>query len=68
MNEDEEICCNCNGSGEGMYDGSRCSSCKGSGVETDRDTAYENACEKADYDYDQARERQYDLEWESRNV
>ena len=32
--EDEPgICTNCNGSGEGMYDGSRCSSCSGKGVE-----------------------------------
>jgi hypothetical protein len=26
-------CSVCNGSGEGMYDGTRCRSCKGSGVE-----------------------------------
>lgn len=25
------ICSDCNGSGEGMYDGSRCSTCRGSG-------------------------------------
>lgn len=25
------LCSNCNGSGEGMYDGSRCSSCGGKG-------------------------------------
>ena len=25
------LCANCNGSGEGMYDGSRCSSCNGKG-------------------------------------
>lgn len=33
--EDEEAgyCTSCNGSGEGMYDGSRCSSCGGSGME-----------------------------------
>jgi len=32
--EDEEVICNhCNGSGEGMYDGSRCGHCGGSGVE-----------------------------------
>jgi hypothetical protein len=29
---EEGYCPNCSGSGEGMYDGSRCSSCKGSGV------------------------------------
>jgi len=31
--EDEVLCSHCNGSGEGMYDGTRCTSCKGSGVE-----------------------------------
>jgi RecJ-like exonuclease len=31
--EDEDYTCNqCNGSGEGQYDGSRCYKCKGSGV------------------------------------
>ncbi len=30
--EDAPICGNCNGSGEGMYDGTRCYSCGGSGV------------------------------------
>ena len=29
----DEICPDCNGSGEGSYDGSTCRSCKGSGVE-----------------------------------
>jgi DnaJ-class molecular chaperone len=28
----EKICYMCSGSGEGMYDGSRCRNCKGSGV------------------------------------
>ena len=32
--EDESICPTCNGSGEGMYDGSRCGHCGGSGVES----------------------------------
>ena len=33
--DDEELlCAQCNGSGEGMYDGSRCGSCRGSGVES----------------------------------
>lgn len=33
--EDDEdpICHYCNGSGEGMYDGSRCGFCKGTGIE-----------------------------------
>lgn len=29
--DEPEICATCNGSGEGMYDGTRCSSCGGSG-------------------------------------
>jgi len=36
MNEDDtedEICSWCSGSGEGMYDGSTCHKCHGSGVE-----------------------------------
>lgn len=31
------ICYWCDGSGEGLYDGSRCTKCKGSGVESDND-------------------------------
>ena len=27
----DELCRNCSGSGEGMYDGSTCSACRGSG-------------------------------------
>lgn len=31
--EDEDnTCCTCQGTGEGMYDGASCSSCRGSGV------------------------------------
>jgi DnaJ-class molecular chaperone len=32
VQEEDENCNHCNGSGEGMYDGSTCSMCKGSGV------------------------------------
>ena len=32
--EDQPICGKCNGSGEGMHDGSRCGRCGGSGVES----------------------------------
>jgi hypothetical protein len=31
--DEEPLCSACNGTGEGQYDGSRCYSCKGSGVE-----------------------------------
>ena len=33
--DDEQICIQCNGSGEGMHDGTRCGHCHGSGVERD---------------------------------
>ena len=56
--DDEEICAQCNGSGEGMYDGSICSSCKGSGaasnltqedIEDAKADAYNDAKEDDDY-------------------
>ena len=31
--DEEPICVSCDGSGEGQYDGTRCSSCRGSGVD-----------------------------------
>ena len=31
--EDKPTCSHCNGSGEGMHDGTKCKSCKGLGVE-----------------------------------
>lgn len=31
--DEDEICSGCNGSGEGMHDGSSCYKCHGSGVE-----------------------------------
>jgi DnaJ-class molecular chaperone len=31
--DEDEICSWCSGSGEGMYDGSTCNKCHGSGVE-----------------------------------
>ena len=37
MFADKVICNNCNGSGEGMYDGSVCQSCKGMGEVSERD-------------------------------
>jgi DnaJ-class molecular chaperone len=41
--DEDEICSWCSGSGEGMYDGSTCQKCKGSGVEPvekDEDDCY----------------------------
>lgn len=35
----EDICPDCNGSGEGMYDGTKCRKCRGRGVlETEDET------------------------------
>lgn len=31
--DEELICVDCNGSGEGQYDGTKCSACGGKGVE-----------------------------------
>jgi len=33
LKPEQETCPHCNGSGEGMHDGTTCSFCKGSGVE-----------------------------------
>lgn len=32
IDEADDICPNCNGSGEGMYEGQRCWQCKGKGT------------------------------------
>jgi len=44
MDDDEdEICSWCGGSGEGMYDGSNCRKCHGSGVEpVDKEEDYDD--------------------------
>ena len=42
---EDEICGSCTGSGEGQYEGTKCSTCKGSGVEpvyTDEDDYIED--------------------------
>jgi len=33
VDEEDDICSGCSGSGEGMYDGSNCYKCGGSGIE-----------------------------------
>lgn len=48
MDQEERLCGACSGSGEGMYDGSRCHACSGRGVEPDYDDEYDAACERAD--------------------
>jgi DnaJ-class molecular chaperone len=47
--QDELLCIGCNGSGEGMHDGSRCSSCDGSGVEGSLERRREAEEERAEY-------------------
>lgn len=53
---DEEfgLCSQCNGTGEGQYDGSRCGVCKGSGVIDNREKE----------DPDDQRDRMRDAEWD----
>lgn len=55
--EERAICGCCNGSGEGRYDGSTCSACRGSGEERDLRAEEEREYERADYEYDQQRDR-----------
>ena len=48
--DDDEAgyCPQCSGSGEGQFDGSRCSSCGGSGVERDDSGREDYEAERAD--------------------
>jgi len=49
VEEEESLCGQCNGSGEGMRDGTRCSSCGGSGVKRrDWDGGYDGDGERDD--------------------
>ena len=50
---DDNLCTSCDGTGEGMYDGARCSACKGKGVKANDD--YEAAIDRAEYERDQER-------------
>lgn len=52
--DEPELCGQCNGSGEGMYDGSRCGTCRGSGVIQHRE----------EEDPDDQRDRMRDAEWD----
>jgi len=56
----EPLCSRCNGSGEGMYDGSTCSSCGGSGVAGGGRAARRRAAREEDVDVliDQAKDRE----------
>lgn len=52
LESEEQRCMVCNGSGEGMHDGTRCYSCNGSGVEKVSDGS-----EDDDYYYEMRRDR-----------
>ena len=54
---DEKYCGVCAGSGEGMYDGTRCHACGGTGIERDYDAEYEHQCERADHYNDMMEDR-----------
>lgn len=53
----DEICGTCNGSGEGMHDGTTCIACCGMGVERDYDAEYDAMCDAADHWYDERKDR-----------
>ena len=57
--DSDDLCPSCNGSGEGMHDGSSCGSCNGRGVARDADEEYERECERADRYYDMIKEREW---------
>lgn len=61
INDELGYCPHCAGSGEGMYDGSRCSYCKGSGVERDDTGREDYEADRADQRND---ERKLAGEWE----
>lgn len=68
--EEDGICGACNGSGEGMYDGSRCYSCKGSGEVPGsmRDEPDWDAMADAKRENAELRDSEYDkdeVEWEA---
>ena len=51
VDDDDDYCTTCSGSGEGMYDGTRCPACKGRGVNPTEDD-YEAAIDRAEYERD----------------
>lgn len=50
--DDDRLCGTCNGSGEGMVDGSSCSSCHGSGNASEARRRQEREEARGDYLYD----------------
>jgi hypothetical protein len=56
--DEHEICGRCNGSGEGMHDGTKCMVCNDSRQESDTDSP---ECERAMWEMDCAKD---DVGWE----
>lgn len=61
VDDDDTICHQCAGSGEGSHDGAICGHCKGSGVERDNSSREDWEAERADQRND---ERKLAGEWE----
>lgn len=63
LEEDEsnQVCDRCNGSGEGMYDGTTCQTCGGSG-DSDNPRGKKNRDEDGDEEMDRRRDRQMGLD------
>lgn len=68
--DEPTICGCCNGSGEGMYDGSTCGACRGSGEVRDLEAEREREADRADFLRDQMNdldlERAPDYSYDSR--
>lgn len=56
----DDLCGYCDGSGEGMYDGSACSACHGSGIEGERERRIERLAMIADARRDELKDQLYD--------
>ena len=65
--DDELYCGTCNGSGEGMYDGSRCDQCRGTGIQFYRLIVTEREEIEADDRRDREQDQRAEDEWSERN-
>lgn len=59
-NPDDVMCSACNGSGEGMHDGTTCGSCNGKGVERNREAEAEADARRAEWEESRAEDRAAD--------
>jgi len=65
-NDERCLCSHCNGSGEGMYDGSSCRVCHGSGEVRDLEAERDREDERADYLRDQAKDDRLMAQYDDR--